>query len=124
MTTVKHYDIEIPKMDYQIIEISIKEDGQLVQLGSSDNIYFTVKKRPNDTTPILQKELGAGIEYNSSTGKYEIEITSNDTKDMVMGEIDGVYGYDITIYYEGNKPKQKVIGNLKISNKYTLNEVV
>lgn len=122
--TVKQYDIEIPKMDYQIIEVSIKEDGQLIELGATDEIYFTVKKNPNDTTPILQKTLEDGITYNEDTGKYEIEIQSDDTKDMVMGEINGIYGYDITIYYEGNKPKQKVIGNLKISNKYTLNEVV
>lgn len=122
--TVKQYDIEIPKMDYQIIEVSIKEDGQLIELGATDEIYFTVKKNPNDTTPILQKTLEDGITYNEDTGKYEIEIQSDDTKDMVMGEINGIYGYDITIYYGGTKPKQKVIGSLKISNKYTLNEVV
>lgn len=122
--TVKHYDIEIPKMDYQIIEISIKENGSLVKLENTDTIYFTVKKNPNDSTPLIQKKLNDGITYNEETGKYEIEIQSEDTKDMVMGEINGIYGYDITIYYGGTKPKQKVIGSLKISNKYTLNEVV
>lgn len=120
---VKKYDIEIPKMDYRIIEISIKENGKLIKLEESDNIYFTVKKDPNDETPLLQKELNNGITYNESTKKYEIEITSNDTKEMIMGDINGMYGYDITIYYEGNKPKQKVIGSLKIGDKYTLNEV-
>ena len=121
--TVKKYDIEIPKMDYQIIEISIKENGQLIKLETNDDIYFTVKKNPNDTTPLIQKQLNSGISYNENTKKYEIEITSTDTKDMVMGDINGIYGYDITIYYDGNKPKQKAVGSLKISNKYTLIEV-
>lgn len=121
---VKQYDIEIPKMDYQIIEVSIKENNQLTKLGATDEIYFTVKKNPSDETPLIQKKINNGITYNEDTGKYEIEILSDDTKDMVMGEINGIYGYDITIYYSGTKPKQKVIGHLKVSNKYTLNEVV
>ena len=52
--------------------------------------------------------------------KQEIEINSEDTKQLAM---DIQYGYDITIYYGGNKPKQKVIGKIKIGKKYTLNEV-
>lgn len=120
----KQYDIEIPKMDYQIIEVSIKENGKITKLDNGDEIYFTVKKSLSDSEPIFQKKLGEGINYNQESQKYEIEISSNDTKDCLMSSMLGLYGYDITIYYGGNKPKQKIIGNFKIGNKYTLNEVV
>lgn len=122
--SVKNYNIEIPKMDYQIIEISLKENGIETNLSDTDNIYFTVKRNANDIEPIIQKSLNNGITYNEETKKYEIEITSENTEKMSMGENAGIYGYDITIYYDGNKPKQKVIGQLKIGTKYTLNEVV
>lgn len=121
---VNQYDIEIPKMDYQIIEIAIKENGKLTKLDDDDKIYFTVKKSLSDKEPIFQKKLGEGINYNQESQKYEIEISSNDTKNCLMSSMLGLYGYDITIYYGGNKPKQKAIGNFKIGNKYTLNEVV
>lgn len=119
--SIKKINIEIPKMDYQIIEISITENGIETKLSENDNIYFTVKKCAYDSEPTLQKSLNNGINYNKETKKYEIEIKSEDTENM---EIDEVYGYDITVYYEGNRPKQKVVGNLKIGIKYTLNEVV
>ena len=83
-----------------------------------------LKRNANDISPIFQKSLNNGITYNEETKKYEIEITSEDTEKMQMGENAGIYGYDITIYYGGNKPKQKVIGHFKIGTKYTLNEVV
>lgn len=122
--SIKNYNIEIPKMNYQIIEISLKEDGVETTLDDTDNIFFTVKRNVNDIEPVIQKSLNNGIKYNEETKKYEIEITSEDTKDMQMGTPAGLYGYDITIYYGGNKPKQKVIGSLRIGNQYTLNEVV
>lgn len=115
---VKNYDIVIPKQDYQIIELRINE-GQ--ELSENDLIFMTVKRYATDTKIVFQKSLESGISYNQETEKYEIEITSNDTKDM---EMKTEYGYDITIYYDGDKPKQKVIGKFKIGDKYTLNEVV
>ena len=117
---VKKYDIEIPKLDYQIISIGIKKYGEYVQLNNDDLMFMTVSFTPGSTDYKFQKRLGNGITYNSSTGKYDIEINSSDTNQLQ----DGVaYGYDITIYYEGNKPKQKVVGNFRIGKKYTVNEV-
>lgn len=117
---VKKYDIEIPKLDYQVISVGIKKDGEYIQLGNDDLIFMTVSFTPGSTDYKFQKKLGEGITYNSSTGKYDIEINSSDTSQLQ----DGVaYGYDITIYYEGNKPKQKVVGSFRIGKKYTVNEV-
>ena len=115
---IKNYNITIPKQDYQVIAIKVGE-GQ--KLSDNDLLFMTIKKYASDTNYIFQKSLENGITYNEETNKYEIVITSNDTKEMQMGT---EYGYDITIYYDGDKPKQKVIGKFKIGDKYTLNEVV
>lgn len=117
---VKYINIEIPKIDYLLIPMSIKENGELVQLGENDNLYLTIANSPNSKEYKIQKTLNKGITYNQETGKYEIEFTSEDTKNLSYNV---KYGYDITIYYDGNKPKQKVIGTFKITDKYTLEEV-
>lgn len=119
----KRIDIEIPKMDYQILSLALYKNGNIVKLEENDEMYFTVKKSPYDETPLIQKSLSSGINYNSTTKKYEIEITSEDTQEFIMGNVEGYYGYDITIYYSGNRPKQQAIGYFKITDKYTLNEV-
>jgi hypothetical protein len=121
--SVKKYDIEIPKLDYYVLSIGIKEnpdDTEYIPLGENDLIFMTVSLHPGDTVYKFQKSLSNGITYDSETGKYNIVIDSNDTEDLEQGV---VYGYDITIYYNGNKPKQKVIGNFKIGKKFTVNEV-
>ena len=121
--SVKKYDIEIPKLDYVTLSIGIKEnkdDEEYIELGSNDEMYMTVSKNPGDTTYKFQKSLSNGITYNSETGKYDINITSSDTAELVQGV---EYGYDITIYYDGNKPRQKVIGIFKIGKKFTVNGV-
>ena len=119
--SVKKVDIEIPKLDYQIISIGILDgNGQLTELGQDDEMYMTVGLENNTETYKIQKSLSNGIAYNSSTHKYDITIDSEDTAELEMGVN---YGYDITIYYGGDKPKQKVIGEFKISKKFTLVEV-
>lgn len=118
----KEYEIEIPKMDYQIITLAIKNSiGELVKLNENDKMFMTVKKSYASSEVAFQKTLTDGIKYNEQTKKYEIEIKPEDTKGL---NVNSLYGFDITIYYDGNKPKQKIIGNLKIGIKYTLNEVV
>lgn len=121
--SVKKYDIEIPKLDYYVLSIGIKEnpdDTEYIQLGQNDLMFMTVCLNPGDTTYKFQKSLSSGIAYNSETGKYDITINSDDTEDLEFGV---KYGYDITIYYDGDKPKQKVLGGFKIGKKFTVNEV-
>lgn len=121
--SVKKYDIEIPKLDYYVLSLGIKanpDDTEYVQLDNDDLMFMTVCLRPGDTTYKFQKSLSSGIAYDSATGKYNITIDSDDTEDLEQGV---EYGYDITIYYNGTKPKQKVIGKFKIGKKFTVNEV-
>ena len=118
---VKKFDIEIPKMDYQEIFVNISKNGEQTKLGENDLIFMTVKRFAGDDKFIFQKSLNNGISYDDITEKYKIEINSEDTKNM---DFNKEYGYDITIYYDGNKPKQKIIGKFKVGTKYTLNEVI
>lgn len=118
---IKNINIEIPKIDYMLINMSIKEDGHNIELNENDLIFLTISLSPNSSQHLIQKSLENGITYNTETGKYQIEFNSEDTR---MLEYKKPYGYDITIYYEGDKPKQKVIGSFTITDKFTMNEVV
>lgn len=119
--SIKNFNIEIPKQDYQIISLAIKKDGQVVKLGENDLIFMTVKRFASNEAVEFQKSLDDGISYNEETEKYQIIINSKDTKNMKMNT---KYGYDITIFYDTDKPKQRIIGDFVIGTKYTLNEVV
>lgn len=114
-------NIRIPKKNYAVISLAIIRDGERTQLGENDLIFFSVKENLNSDTYKMQKTLGNGIEYNEDTGNYDITFESDDTNDFDMNKN---YGYDITIYYDGNKPSQQVIGTFRVTTKYTLNEVV
>jgi hypothetical protein len=119
--SVKKLDIKIPKMDYQIISLTVKKDGEEIKLGSNDLIFMTVRDTVYSKGYVFQKSLEKGISYNTTTNKYEIVIDSSDTANM---ECEKKYGYDIVIYFDGNKPKQQVVGTFTLQQKYTLNEVV
>jgi len=119
--SIKQYNIKLPKQDYLLFSVSLKENGENIKLNDNDLMFMTVRQYATDKDYIFQKSLGNGITFNEGTKKYEIEINSEDTKNMNMTY---KYGYDITIYYNGNKPKQKVIGEIAIGKKFTLNEVV
>lgn len=118
---VKIVNIEIPKQDYTIIPFVYMRNGERTKLDDNDLIYMTTREDYSSKEIVFQKSLGNGITYNNELERYEIEINSNDTAQLMMNND---YGYDITIFYDGNKPKQKVVGQLKIGKKYTLNEVV
>lgn len=114
-------NIRIPKKNYAVISLAIIRDGERTQLGENDLMFFSVKENLNSDTYKMQKTLGNGIEYNEDTGNYDITFESDDTNDFDMNKN---YGYDITIYYDGNKPYQIVVGSFRVTTKYTLNEVV
>ena len=118
---IKELDITIPKCDYLAIPFSYKRNGENVQLGENDLIFFSVKKYKNDKNYIFQKTLENGITFDSVNTKYLIEINYEDTKDVEIGD---KLLYDIVIYYDGKKPVQKVVGTLEIGLKLTMNEVV
>lgn len=121
MRKVKQLDITIPKCDYLAIPFSIKKNNEKVELGEKDLLFFSVKIKDSDKEYVFQKTLNDGIIFDSEKNRYLIEIDYEDTKDLCIGT---KLIYDITIYYNGTKPSQKVIGVLEIGRKVTLNEVI
>jgi len=59
-----------------------------VSFSDGDIIYFTIKKSIHDTNKILQKVVTTFIDGNAL-----IEITHNDTKDIIYG----TYLYDVQL---------------------------
>ena len=58
--SVKEYDITIPKLDYYVLSIGIKEnstDTEYIQLGENDLMYMTVSSEPGSTDYKFQKSL-------------------------------------------------------------------
>lgn len=118
---MKNLDITIPKCNYAGIPFSYTINGKRAKIEKDDIIYFSVKDKLSNNNYLIQKTLNNGIEFNEDEQKYYIVFNYEDTKELEMGT---TYIYDITIYYEGNKPIQKVFGNLKIGPQVTLNEVI
>lgn len=118
---MKNLDITIPKCNYAGIPFSYTINGKRAKIEEGDIIYFSVKDKLSNNNYLIQKTLNNGIEFNEDEQKYYIIFNYEDTKELEMGT---TYIYDITIYYEGNKPIQKVFGNLKIGPQVTLNEVI
>lgn len=118
---MKKLDIIIPKQDYLNLPIVYKVNGEVSTLGETDLMFFSVKSNLVSDEYLIQKSLGNGITYDATEEKYYLEIDSNDTINLNMND---TYLYDLTIYYEGTKPMQKLYGQFKIGPKVTLNEVI
>lgn len=116
-SNVKKINIEMPKENYKMFSFCVKRNGEKIQLDEVDSVAMTVRKIDSDNDSYeFKKTLEDGIKFNPETGNYEIEINRDDTKDMAVGQS---YGYDITVFYSGTKPIQKVIGNFKIGKQYS-----
>lgn len=117
---MQELNITIPKCDYLAFPFTYRVDGKNTQLNKDDIIYFSIKKDLTDETYILQKTLGNGIDFDEKAQKYYVIFNYEDTEPMKMGV---TYVYDLTIYYEGTQPSQKLYGTFKIGPKVTLNKI-
>lgn len=66
-----------------------------------DSAYFTVKAGYDDTIPVVQKSLDAGIEKVGEIGeevKYRVRVAPEDTEDLTPG----LYVYDLQIGVNGD----------------------
>lgn len=118
---MKELDIVIPKCDYVGIPFTYKENGKNKRLNEEHLIFFSIKKDLYDNDYIIQKTLNNGIIFIPDDNKYYIQFNSEDTKNLKIGT---TYLYDLTIYYNGNRPMQELFGKFKIGPKITLNEVI
>lgn len=113
---MRQYNITMPKRTYRVISVAVRRNGDLIKLDDDDIMVMTVKKDCEDSYYKFRKSVGNGIRYNETTKLYDIEIESEDTKDCI---VDIPYGYDITVFYGGNKPKQKAVGEFRVTKQYS-----
>ena len=87
--------------------------------------FFTVKENPEDTTPILQKSLGAGISKVDDRAykkekKYKVQLQAEDTTPL---EADVQYLYDLQVTI-GNVVKTVASGLFVVSPTITGDKVI
>lgn len=97
-----------------------KHDGAVIET-LPDKLYFTLKFSDMDDTPLIQKTLGKGIEYNQSDKYYYLTIDPSDTNDLPYG----TYYYDIEVIKNNGYKKTIACGQLEITSEITFakNEV-
>jgi hypothetical protein len=76
-------------------------NGEVITLGATEQLYFTIKKNANSSTVLLQKTIGNGITLGDD-GYYHITIESVDTYNLAYGD----YQYDIE--FKTISPKEMV----------------
>ena len=92
----------------------VTENGQ-PPVEPFDNIYFTVKRSPNDRQALFQKKLSDDTIYETETpGTYGFVIEPEDTDGLGYG----VYGFDFEFYRDGTL-KKTVTGRLTLTEEYT-----
>lgn len=93
--------IRIRRSESTVLKFQRKQADDTVILTTPDDLWFAVKKYPNDTHYVLQKKLSnSGIAFDSETGWYRIELTPADTDPLDFG----IYYCDLK-KREGNREK-------------------
>ena len=93
---------------------TVKGPGGTPFTDPFDNIYFTVKKYPDDTEYLLQKRLSDGGIVSVGNGKYQFTIEPGDTDQMAFGE----YGFDIELVIN-LQLKRTFVGKFTLTKEYT-----
>lgn len=77
------------------------KNGEVLNLGANDRLYFTVKRNSRDSEVLLQKTIGNGITLGEDS-YYHITMEAVDTSSMDYG----TYQYDIE--FKSISPKEIV----------------
>ena len=99
----KTIDYEFTRGDtYQLKKFRVTDNNKAVlNLTSSEQLYFTMKKDANSKKVLLQKRIGEGIELRED-GYYHITMEPSDTNDLKYED----YQYDIQL--KSTYPKELV----------------
>lgn len=87
--------IAMPRGDIRYERFLVKNPDGTVADIDFDNVYFTVKKSPDDRIYLIQKSLQRGTIEKLAPGDYQFKIASQDTSGMKYGK----YIFDIQIEY-------------------------
>ena len=84
--------MQVQRARDETFEVAIyDEDGNFIELGSSDYIAFDVKKYEGQTSSVISTELTSS-DINTSQDGYIMELSRNDTNVN-----SGYYHYDIAV---------------------------
>lgn len=76
-------------------KVRAKRNGEYITLGSGEKFIFCLKKNPDDTTAIIQKELTSS-NLAADEISYLMTLSYNETNIA-----SGYYYYDVTYYTSG-----------------------
>lgn len=111
----KEFDIEFTRGDTCPLKFSLVDnEGNVLTLTASDELYFTVKDNFNTTTVKLQKTYGEGDITIEEDGSYKLIIESEDTNNWNYGS----YVWDLELI-SGDYTKTVAIGTLTLTNEVT-----
>lgn len=111
----KEFDIEFPRGDTCPLKFSLLDNnGNVLTLTGSDELYFTVKKGFNTTEKILQKTFSQGDITQEEDGSYKLIIEPEDTGNLNYGS----YVFDICLI-SGDYTRTVAIGTLTLTNEVT-----
>jgi len=111
----KEFDIEFTRGDTCPVKFTLKDkNGNILTLGSSDELFFTVKNNFDTTTKKLQKTFGQGDITREEDGSYKLIIEPEETENWKYGS----YVFDICLV-SGDYTRTVAIGNLTLTNEVT-----
>lgn len=94
MLKIDEGNIYLTRGDEATINITVPlDDGTNYQFQTSDIVYFSVKKKYSDTTPVLRKE----IHFTEETETAVLNLTKIDTTLGDLKDLPIKYVYDISI---------------------------
>lgn len=106
-------DFEFPRGDTFQFKFQIQDkSGELLELDTGIEIYFTVKKNRNSKSVLIQKKLNHGIELKD--GFYYVRINADDTSGLSYG----TYNYDIQLK-QGDIVKTITLGTITLTDEIT-----
>lgn len=111
----KEFDIKFTRGDTCPVKFTLKDkEGNILTLGSSDELFFTVKNNFDTTTKKLQKTFGQGDITREEDGSYKLIIEPEETENWKYGS----YVFDICLV-SGDYTRTVAIGNLTLTNEVT-----
>lgn len=110
MITIK--DISYVRGDTYALTITIQG---LKESDTITGLYFTVKNSSDDTTPVIEKSLGNGIEPMETENQFNILVEAGDSKELEVG---CPYYYDIKVVV-GSIEKTPAKGTFTLQPNYT-----
>lgn len=107
-------EIKMPRGDSKLLGFYLREyDGGPLITEEFDEIYFTVKKRYNDSAVQFQKTLTeGGIVYNGD-GHYTLTILPHDTENLPFGQ------YDFDLEFDRGDFVKTFFGSLTLDKETT-----